>query len=394
MKSLLTKRKTIELEMKRALASLNAEVFLNGGMLLKDLAYEQMERGFHEQARKTLETLDSITHVYAKKSFLVDDQRFIAEPFPADFVEAIAPLFSKNSHIVMRNFGVSESLDGYLLRHKIDFNDFYGIKEDQAFFYTLRNRRMLDEFTVTLGCKIREFEELQDLTVKQNKHADEEDKSEAYLNREYAKLLLRPFYGNSPAFKISSKIDEKLMYLFSRILDLHEFVLTKKMAGGLLQFGLRKTLGYLVENVRFAKLDLDHIESMGEITCSEAGRLFGLAENSSIAAAIIPRLMKYSLRDIQLVIKPFGLKGSIYSPHKIIQAAGQHFSSESYSNDQEEKLLAILAVGVRGVSLKDKNKALSAREKLNEAGIPDRIQFKIREIKNIRGDILEAELGL
>ncbi len=393
MKTAVARRLQAQRAMDEAIINRDAMAFVKHGLFLQELARDHLDNGFSNQASQILNAIsDRLQKIYGPaewRSKITNEQAM-----PIEFIEVSACLFDVNSPMVFKNIGLSPTLDNYLINNKIDFHNFYGTLGNYdiaKLIDFLCDKSMHDELIIALTCRFNEFQELQDLEI-HNKQ--QEGAPTLYLKSPFLNTFLSPIGARKSAFKLPERLDDQLVFLASRIEDLKFFVVTTWVAEGLAAFGLRKTLGYLIENCKIInKLEQHLIDSLGDLTSSEAGRLFG-TQVTDIAAHLIPSLMKYSVKEINLSLKEFGLKSCSHHPRKIILAAGQYYASSQYHDAQEAKLLAIISVGVRGLIIKEENKVVAAKIALDEAGIPEQLQFKVNRMRSGRAEILENELGI
>lgn len=312
------------------------------------------------------------------------------------FIMDVMFLFSVNGDEVGHCIGHNEEIDAYLFEHKVDL---MALNFEENFTPILKSAlkyRMHAEFFAGF------YSLCSDLIYRQNEANDFEEvkrQKSRILNQSLVSSLVEVFNLNGIYLggDVSYQLDDILFDLFSNLKYGEGIYIHSELFNSMLSCGMRKSLGFMIENGWHLDVGIAELAYLGELTDREAARALAMVSNHYSCPYLVHFLVNADPEIIFDAMRPFSRSWDFNTESSnIIKACMEFKKSDAYDKGCDYNLAIILDVAVRRMAMKI-SKADSIRvirDYLNHYEVPDKIKFMIPFVAELKGDIFEQELGL
>jgi hypothetical protein len=368
--------------------------FTAAAMALKDVALKAIAEGFHGEGAGAL-TLFS-ERMGQVKGKVPEGSLDTHGVCTAEFASAVMPLFGVNSTETANNLGISDEIDRYLMSKKIRFSEItYGWKFSTLMFHSLR-LGMIDEFIEGYTGVCDELSRLQDLEFK-IKGADTGESSSYGVQHTLLNVFGKLYKYGIDSQNLST-IDEALAAVLNRLCHGNGGGLPTGHAVIMRDAGIRRSLMSALKNVYSVSFDL---ESFGvkPATPEEAAYILGLNCHKFHGPLLIKNLIGVDPETVRKAMHAMSHKSSACDPKNLMLSCKDYIESDDYRGEHLAVLNVLLENAWAKLKKSYRPKAGEAsyegfRKAMTDAGIPDRIQFKLPMLRANKVKLLESEMGL
>lgn len=369
--------------------------FTEAAVKLRSAAMQSVESGYYSDGARALQALsEALRGVIAQRP---GDPTHGNHRTTQAFVSVVMPLFCINSTEVAANLGLSPEIDDYLISNKVNFKQ---LTVDYSFSDFLRHalrRGLVDEF-VTAFC-----DACSDLLSRQDAALEINQKSSADCFR-YAEqnMLLKVFEKlereGLQARGLTQAMDEKLALVLSRLHPGDAAHFSLNHLRGMQQAGMHVSLKAALQNTWSVSFNLDDVEFQG-LKLEESAYLLGMNCRMHHGPNLIRNLVDYDPESVRKAMHTMSLKKSVCNPKKLLRSCADFIKTQDFRPENMAVIHVLMENAWEKIKkITDFHKSGKPfevwRANLNEAGIPDSVQFKLSMIRDNKAAILESELGM
>lgn len=369
--------------------------FTEAAISLRAAAIQAVEYGYYSHGMTALQGLyEALRGVVAERP---GDPSHGTPRTTQEFVSAVMPLFGINSPEVSANLGLNPEIDDYLVATKIDFSQLPLDYSMGTFLFNAVRLGMIDEFVTAFSGACDNLLARQDAALEKNKSST----ADCFRNAEQ-NVLIRVFErmdkGGLALSGITPRIDDKLALVFGRLSVGDSAHVGESHLKGLQKAGMHKSAIAALKNTWSVGFNLDPYEFVG-LSLIDCAHLLGM--NSRIYSG--PRLVKNLVGEdpaaMRKAVHHLSHKRRVCSPKNLLRSCAEYIESADFKPEHMAVINVLLENAWEKIKkTADFNKEGKPfevwRKHLNDAGIPNSIQFKLPMIRDNKGAIIENELGM
>ncbi|MBI6882719.1 hypothetical protein [Pseudomonas putida] len=393
MRSTITLARKYSAEMKAAYEAGDSISFVDAATSLKAVALRAISSGFREVGSDALESLcEGMGMIQA---VLPTDFVSHRGRVSVDFLSTVMPIFGNNSREAAVNLGASYLTDEYILAEKVNFQEMaYDHLFGTFLYHALRNRQV-DDFIVGLRSACSDLLDRQVDSFASNG----EKKCDCYRYNEQVTLLRVFEKAGKNSVEIPAlpeDLDDLLASALKNLCHGEGSSFSEDALKAMQAAGLHKSIRAALKNVYSVRFNLDDVEIIG-MTLDDAANALGMNCYNFYGPNLVKNIAKYEPDEVKKAMHPMSYKQSACKPDNLMSSCSAYINSDDFAPESIDVLNVLLecAFSKWKKTALEKGKDFELfRSRLTAFNIPDRIQFKLPMLKDMRVKILESEMGM
>jgi hypothetical protein len=391
--------KKVAISMKQCYKSEDAPGFLAAAQALRDIGAEALGLGILADATFALSTLK--VGLEQVNGFLPERDGLLSNLYQCstEFIESVMPAFSVNGFEVINNIGLSNKVDDYLFAEKVRVDQLNaGDPSYQLLFWCLRQDRF-SQYVEGIEAVVDELlyrqEEAMILPDFQRRVSGSQDYMVQYGFFLHMGDVVKNNIGLPP---LSAKLDEKLAKVFSNLCHGDSLSISGSLLNALIAAGLHKSCAAAIGNAysctHKSTLNIEHLK---DPSAQVVVRAFLLFNQHQTAPDIIKKMLTFDAVDLLDLLQDFVGKKFNFQSGYVINSCVQFMATEDYKPEHQDIVLCLLEAAALRIQQGLRPGQLDYEvilETMTKAGVPEKLQFRIGNIRKNRGKILELNLGM